>query len=103
MNPAASSRVNLPAAWRWGEPHRPAGVAKVGASGVLQQREQLLHLAPRRRRPGLVSECHAPSRPATQSRGWPDPQPKRSMRRRVQRTTKWVASYPGRGGNPAST
>jgi hypothetical protein len=47
-----------------GEPHRPAGVAKVGVSGVLQQREQLLHLARRRRRSCLLSECHAPSLPA---------------------------------------
>jgi hypothetical protein len=46
------------------EPHRPAGVAKVGVSGVLEQREQLLHLAPRRRRPCLLSECHVPSLPA---------------------------------------
>jgi hypothetical protein len=47
-------------------------------SGVLQQREQLLHLAPRRRRPCLLSECHAPSlpaRPRTPGDG-PDPQPK---------------------------
>jgi hypothetical protein len=66
-----------------GEPHRPAGVAKVGVFGVLQQREQLLHLAPRRRRPCLLSECHArslPARPRTPGDG-PDAQPKRSMRR----------------------
>ena len=40
------------------EPHRAARVAEIGVPGLLQEAEQLLHLARRRGWAGLLSECH---------------------------------------------
>ena len=44
MNSSASSRVNLPPAWRWVNPMGP-GVAEVDVAGLLEQGQQFVHLS----------------------------------------------------------